>query len=167
MFLVLFTCIHIRVEFTECITWATPPGATQCPPMVWSILINAYMDLTAGFTWNPRVAGAPKCQQMQTSSQWRHMYNKGKQFENQFFIHEPKCKQETCRPDSFAIYNWLSGHRKFTKINFKHCSKSLIWPLGSHIWSLFALIHMQIWPKSKLGQVVVGLNIIQNHSYSL
>ena len=31
------------------------------------------------------VPGAPKCQQAQTSSQWRHMYNKGKQFENHFF----------------------------------------------------------------------------------
>ena len=30
---------------------------------------------------------------MQPSSQWRHMYNKGKQFENQFFIHKPKCKK--------------------------------------------------------------------------
>ena len=30
-------------------------------------------------TSNPGVPGAPKCQQMQTSSQWRHMYNKGKQ----------------------------------------------------------------------------------------
>ena len=30
---------------------------------------------------------------MQTSSQWRHMYNKGKQFENHFFIYGPKCKQ--------------------------------------------------------------------------
>ena len=36
---------------------------------------------------------APKCQQMQTSPQWRHMYNKGKQFENQFFIYGPKCKR--------------------------------------------------------------------------
>ena len=30
--------------------------------------------------------------QMQTSPQWRHMYNKGKQFEHQFFIYGPKCK---------------------------------------------------------------------------
>ena len=37
------------------------------------------------------------------------------------------------RPDSSAIYNWLSGHRKLTKSQFKHCSKSLIWPLGSPI----------------------------------
>ena len=43
-------------------------------------------------TYNPGVSGAPKCQQMQPSSQGRYMYNKGKQFENQFFIHEPKCK---------------------------------------------------------------------------
>ena len=28
---------------------------------------------------------------MQTSSQWRHMYNKGKQFENQFWP-KPKVK---------------------------------------------------------------------------
>ena len=31
------------------------------------------------------------------------MYNKGKQFENQFFIYGPKCKQEACRLDSSAI----------------------------------------------------------------
>ena len=43
--------------------------------------------------YNPGVAGAAKWQQMQTSSQWRHMYNKGKLFENQFFIYEPKCKK--------------------------------------------------------------------------
>ena len=43
---------------------------------------------------NPGVPGAPKCQQIQPSSQWRHMYNKGKQFENQFFIYEPKCKKK-------------------------------------------------------------------------
>ena len=40
----------------------------------------------------PGVPGAPTCQQMQTSLQWRPMYNKGKPFENQFFIYGPKCK---------------------------------------------------------------------------
>ena len=39
------------------------------------------------------VPGAQKCQQTQTSSQWRHMFNKGKQFENNFFIYGPKCKK--------------------------------------------------------------------------
>ena len=28
-----------------------------------------------------------------TVTKWRHMYNKGKQFENKFFICEPKCKK--------------------------------------------------------------------------
>ena len=50
---------------------------------------------------------------------------------------------------------------------FEHCSESLVWPLGSHIWSLFASIHMQIWPKVKLAKVGVGSNIAQNHSSSL
>ena len=36
---------------------------------------------------------------------------------------------------------------------FEHGSKSLVWPLGSHIWSLLAPIHMQSFPKVKLGQV--------------
>ena len=47
------------------------------------------------------------------------------------------------------VYNWLSGHRKFTKSEirsswswFEHCSKSFIQPPESHIWSLFATIHM-------------------------
>ena len=43
---------------------------------------------------NPGAPGPPKFQQMQPSSQWRHMYNKGKLFENQFFIDEPKCKKK-------------------------------------------------------------------------
>ena len=44
---------------------------------------------------------------------------------------------------------------KITKSQFKHCSKSLIWLLGSHIWSLFAQIHMNSWPK--LNQVKLEL----------
>ena len=64
-------------------------------------------------------------------------------------------------------------HTKLTKIKirsslgqFKYCSESLIKSIGSHIWSLFAPIHMKSWPKMKLGQVQVGLNIAQNHSSS-
>ena len=39
---------------------------------------------------------------MQPSSQWRPMHNKGKQFENQFFIYKPKCKKN--------VYFGLSSH---------------------------------------------------------
>ena len=49
----------------------------------------------------------------------------------------------------------------------EHCSKSLIWPLGSHIWSLFAPIHMKSLQKVKSGKVVVSSNIAQNNSSSL
>ena len=65
------------------------------------------------------------------------------------------------------------GAKKLTKSEirssssrFEHCSESLIWSIGSHIWSLFAPIHMKSWPKVKLGQVQVGSNIAQNHSFS-
>ena len=43
---------------------------------------------------------------------------------------------------------------------FEHCSESLIWPIGSHIWSLFAPIHMKCWPKVKLGQVIICSNLV-------
>ena len=76
-------------------------------------------------------------------------------------------QQEACRSDRSAIYNWLSGHRKFTKSQFKHCSKSRIWHLGNHIWSLFAQIHRKSWPKVKSDQIGVCSNIAQNHSSSL
>ena len=54
---------------------------------------------------------------------------------------------------------WLfNSHKKLSKINirsswsrFEHCSESLIYPLGSHICSLFAPFHMESWPKVKLG----------------
>ena len=39
---------------------------------------------------------------------------------------------------------------------FEHCSESLIYPIGSHICSLFAPIHKNSWPNMKLGQVGVS-----------
>ena len=54
--------------------------------------------------------------------------------------------------------------QKLSKINirsswsrFKHCSESLIYPLWSHTHSLFALFHMESWPKVKLGSHYVPL----------
>ena len=43
---------------------------------------------------------------------------------------------------------------------------SSLYAIGSHIWSLFAQIHLKSWPKVKLGQVQVSSNIAQNHSSS-
>ena len=54
-----------------------------------------------------------------------------------------KLKQEACRPDSSVFIIGFLATKKVTKSQFKHCSKSLIWPLGSHSWSLFAQIHMK------------------------
>ena len=70
--------------------------------------------------------------------------------------------------------NYMRGWEVFEKNSeirssssrFEYCSESLIWPIGSHIWSLFAPIYMKSWPKVKLGQVQVGSNIAQNHSSS-
>ena len=36
--------------------------------------------------------------------------------------------------------------------------------MGSHIWSLFAPIHIKSWTKVKLGQIQVGLNIAEIRS---
>ena len=60
---------------------------------------------------------------------------------------------------------WLfNSHKKLSNINirsswsqFEHCSKSLIYPLGSHTCSLFAQFHMDSWPKVKLGRHYVPL----------
>ena len=41
-------------------------------------------------------------------------------------------KKEASRPDSSAIYNWFLATENFP-IQLKHCSKSLIWPLGNPI----------------------------------
>ena len=52
---------------------------------------------------------------------------------------------------------WPTSHANLTKGEFKsswnrleHCSESVAWPLGSHIWSLFAPMYMVNWPKLKL-----------------
>ena len=60
-----------------------------------------------------------------------------------------------------------NSHEKLTSwSSYGHCPESLVWPLGSHIWSLFASMHMTSWPKVKLCQVGVGSNIAQNISSS-
>ena len=73
---------------------------------------------------------------------------------------------------SYLVITCPNSYEKLTKSEirsnwsrFRHCSKSFIYPLGSHIRSLFAPIHMTSWPKS-LVQVGVGSNIAQNHSSS-
>ena len=77
-----------------------------------------------------------------------------------------KLKHEACRPDS-SVLRIDFGHKKVTKSQFKHCSKSLNWPLGSHSWSLFAQIHMKSLPKVKSGQIGVDSNIAENHISSI
>ena len=78
-----------------------------------------------------------------------------------------KLKQEACRPDSSVFRIDFLATKKVNKRQFKHCSKSLIWPLGSHSWSLFAQIHMKSLPKVKSGQIGVDSNIAQNHTSSI
>ena len=53
-------------------------------------------------------------------------------------------------PRPTAVSVQTVAHMKSTKSEiisswswFKHCSESLIYPIGSHIWSLFAPIHMK------------------------
>ena len=58
----------------------------------------------------------------------------------------------------------IAQNHSSSSSRFEHCSESLIYPIRSHIWSLFTPIHMKSWPKVKLGQVQVGSNIAQNHS---
>ena len=74
---------------------------------------------------------------------------------------------------SYLVIIFPTSHKMFIKSEirssssrFEHCSESLIQPIGSHIWSLFAPIHKKSIPKVKLEQVQVGSDIAQNHSSS-
>ena len=74
------------------------------------------------------VPGAPQCQQMQTSSQWRPMYNKGKQFENQFFIYEPKCNK------NMYILGYLGGHEGCSMIRLGlSCFPAILSPISMYM----------------------------------
>ena len=75
---------------------------------------------------------------------------------------------------SYLVIICPTSYEKLTKSEirsswnwFEHCSKSLIHPPKSHIWSLFAPIHMKSWPNVKSGKVVVHSNIAWNNSSSL
>ena len=56
----------------------------------------------------------------------------------------------------------LQSHKKLSRIVIllkleSNWSKSLIWPLGSHIWSMSAQIHTKTWQNIKFGQVFWSL----------
>ena len=56
---------------------------------------------------------------------------------------------------SYLVIICPNSHAKLTSWSwYEHCSESLVWPLGSHICSLFSSIHMKSWPKIKLGQPI-------------
>ena len=61
---------------------------------------------------------------------------------------------------SYLVIICPNSHEKLTKSEimsswsrFEHCSESLIWAIGSHIWKLFSPIHMKSWPKVKWGRI--------------
>ena len=75
-------------------------------------------------------------------------------------------RQEACRPDSSAIYNWLSGHIKLTKSEIRLC-----WSRFEHSSKSFTSVYEVIsdhylphfiW-KMKSSHVGVGSHITQNH----
>ena len=101
----------------------------------------------------------PKCEEIMILKNVHGIF-KGK--ENKKLKQEPFSLIAPCLELTF----W--PQKKLPKV-FKHCSKSLIWPLGSHSWSLFAQIHtcMKCLPKVKSGQIGVDSNITQNHTSSI
>ena len=48
---------------------------------------------------------------------------------------------------SYLAIICLNSHKKLELVR----TESLVWSIGSHIWSLFTPIHMKTWPKVKLG----------------
>ena len=74
---------------------------------------------------------------------------------------------------SYIVIILPNSYQKLTKSKtrsswsrFKHCIESLVYPIGSHMWSLYVPIHIKSWSKAKLGQVEVGSNIAQNRLFS-
>ena len=115
-------------------------GMTYSPH---KIEINGlYKKMWTGISWSLYA----KCRFSMAICTWvtvRHSLEetKGMQLNNQLVT--DIIKQEACRSDSSVIYNCFFGHRKFTQSQFKL-------PLGSHIWSLFAQIHMEMLTKIKI-----------------
>ena len=78
------------------------------------------------FTQNPGVLpGAPKCQLMQTSSQWRHMYNKGKQL---------KTSSWYIRAKMYFVWGLIQGYQIFRTVRPHHISDKYITRGGGGGW---------------------------------
>ena len=68
---------------------------------------------------------------------------------------------------SYLVIMCPNAHEQLTKSEimsswsrFEYCSKSLVQPIGSHIWQLLAPINMNSWPNMKLGQVIINCNLV-------
>ena len=63
---------------------------------------------------NLGVPGAPKCQQMQTSSQWKHMHNEENKFENQFLAPPAEWQRSFSNTDSSVVVVIVVCRQLFT-----------------------------------------------------
>ena len=56
----------------------------------------------------------------------------------------PAAAAAMLKPDAKISLNTSFGDIIRSSLSrFEHCSESLIWPIGSHIWSLVDQIHMK------------------------
>ena len=67
-------------------------------------------------------------------TQWRHMYNKGKQFENQVFIYGPKCKKNVYFGDILGALRGSSMIRLGLS-----CSPAILSPISMYMWNKEAI----------------------------
>ena len=79
----ILSFIIIYMSNIEAISWYDKKKL-----LIFKIKINQIIFFFSGSCWvltsNPGVPGPPKCHQMQPSSQWRHMYNKGNNLKTSF-----------------------------------------------------------------------------------
>ena len=83
--------IFLSIFLTSLAKWGPGGGGGGFNNQTGPILVHIYPPFNNNLHVKYRICHVGPLHK--TSSQWRHMYNKGKKFEKHFFIYGPKCKK--------------------------------------------------------------------------
>ena len=102
-----------------------------------NILLKITYLASSSYLWSlfDQIHMLTKSESRSLASQFKHFSNHISRKTNLLII-LPNSYQKLTKSTIRSSWSWL-----------EHCPKSIISPLGSHIWSLFASIHMTSWPR--------------------
>ena len=122
------------------------------PRPYWSA---CFIGVVLALTSNPGVPGAPKCQQMQTSSQWIHMTKRENNWKPVFHIWAKMLKKKRVYFLPFEGPWEGGGWPSIIRLG-PSCFPAILSPMSMYMWNKEAIWYKLFTFKSKIWKIYLG-----------